>query len=137
MAQPPQVDPKSARTAWIGSGRPWRVLRRPLLLIPLLMLALPWSADRLFPLPLPDDDLARVVLAEDVRLLAQSLGAASGRPKTGGEPQACRIRVPADEQAQGRLAALRKVCEEHPGGVPVFVHVLVSGVEVVVRSRGV
>lgn len=32
---------------------------------PLLALALLWLADRLFPLPLPGDDLARVVLAED------------------------------------------------------------------------
>ncbi len=31
----------------------------------LLMLALLWAADRLWPLPLPGDDLARVVLAED------------------------------------------------------------------------
>ena len=30
-----------------------------------LVLALLWSADRLFPLPLPEDDQARVVLAED------------------------------------------------------------------------
>ncbi|CAD5107662.1 peptidoglycan glycosyltransferase PbpC [Zestomonas carbonaria] len=32
---------------------------------PLLALLLLWAADRLFPLPLPGDDLARVVLAED------------------------------------------------------------------------
>ncbi|PAU52632.1 peptidoglycan glycosyltransferase PbpC [Pseudomonas indica] len=45
----------------------WRSLiwRRPWLLWPLLALAALWSADRLFPLPLPEDDLARVVLAED------------------------------------------------------------------------
>src|SRR5690606_14039267 len=42
-----------------------RRLLRPWLAIPLLLLALLWSADRLFPLPLPGDDLARVVLAED------------------------------------------------------------------------
>ena len=35
------------------------------LLILLLPLALLWLADRLFPLPLPEDDLARVVLAVD------------------------------------------------------------------------
>lgn len=40
-------------------------LTRPWLLIPLALLALLWLADRLFPLPLPEDDLARVVLAED------------------------------------------------------------------------
>lgn len=40
-------------------------LTRRWLLILLFPLALLWLADRLFPLPLPDDDLARVVLAED------------------------------------------------------------------------
>ncbi len=38
--------------------------RRRLLLVG-LPLALLWLADRLFPLPLPEDGLARVVLAED------------------------------------------------------------------------
>jgi len=42
-----------------------RWLRRPWLGLPLLLVALLFSADRLFPLPLPQDDLARVVLAED------------------------------------------------------------------------
>jgi penicillin-binding protein 1C len=39
-------------------GRSWLGLA-------LLVLATLWLADRLFPLPLPEDDLARVVLAED------------------------------------------------------------------------
>lgn len=48
-------------TAWPR----WRLrLRRLALLLAGLLLAL-WLADRLFPLPLPEDDLARVVLAED------------------------------------------------------------------------
>lgn len=42
-----------------------RLKRRPWLLAPLGLLALLWLADRLWPLPLPGDDLARVVLAED------------------------------------------------------------------------
>ncbi|AYC35146.1 penicillin-binding protein 1C [Pseudomonas cavernae] len=42
-----------------------RLIRRPWLLAPLLLVALSWGADRLLPLPLPGDDLARVVLAED------------------------------------------------------------------------
>lgn len=42
-----------------------RRLTRRWLTILLLPLALLWLADRLFPLPLPEDDLARVVLAED------------------------------------------------------------------------
>lgn len=65
MARQLHVAPAPARMAWLRSGHRWRVLRRPLVLIPLLLLALLWSADRLFPLPLPGDDLARVVLAED------------------------------------------------------------------------
>ena len=38
---------------------------RHVVVILILPLALLWLADRLFPLPLPEDDLARVVLAED------------------------------------------------------------------------
>ena len=82
-----------------------------------------------------DGDKGRVVLAEDVRLLEQSL-TGPGRSRNGGEATACRIRVRAGEDSAGRLAALRQLCEAHPGGVPVFVHVLLSTTEVVVRSRG-
>ena len=85
-----------------------------------------------------DGDKGRVVLAEDARLLEHSLGATTTRAKTGGEPSACRIRVRGNGDATPQqLATLRKLCEEHPGGVPVFVHVLVPGLEVVVRSRGI
>ncbi|WJN58579.1 peptidoglycan glycosyltransferase PbpC [Pseudomonas sp. SO81] len=45
--------------------RLWRLLRRPWLGLPLALLLGLWAADRLFPLPLPEDGLARVVLAED------------------------------------------------------------------------
>ena len=45
--------------------RLWPVLRRPWLAAPLCLALLLFAADRLFPLPLPEDDLARVVLAED------------------------------------------------------------------------
>lgn len=45
--------------------RVWRLLRRPWLCLPLLAVLLLVAADRLFPLPMPGDDLARVVLAED------------------------------------------------------------------------
>jgi hypothetical protein len=84
-----------------------------------------------------DGDKGRVVLAEDARLLEQSLGAATTRPKNGGEASACRIRVRGNGDPSAQLTALRKICEEHPGGVPVFVHVMVPGLEVVVRSRGI
>ncbi|HRL92122.1 MAG TPA: peptidoglycan glycosyltransferase PbpC [Pseudomonas sp.] len=43
------------------SRRLWRVLA----ISQLCLFVLLWSADRLFPLPLPEDDQARVVLAED------------------------------------------------------------------------
>jgi DNA polymerase-3 subunit alpha len=84
-----------------------------------------------------DGDKGRVVLAEEVRLLEQSLAAGGGRPRNGGEPSACRVRVRTGEDTTERLAAVRRLCEEHPGGVPVFVHVLLSSTEVVVRARGV
>ncbi|WP_313741392.1 penicillin-binding protein 1C, partial [Pseudomonas sp.] len=45
-------------------SRAGRLCRSAVLAV-LLMLALLWVADRLWPLPLPGDDLARVVLAED------------------------------------------------------------------------
>src|SRR5215813_2775752 len=66
-----------------------------------------------------DGDKGRVVLAEDVRLLEQALADYGSRPKNGGvsEPNACRIRVT-------------------PGRVPVFLHLVLGGQEVVVRTRG-
>lgn len=47
-----------------GHTRAGKVLRA-MLITSLLMAALLWLADRLWPLPMPGDDLARVVLAED------------------------------------------------------------------------
>jgi DNA polymerase-3 subunit alpha len=83
-----------------------------------------------------DGDKGRVVLAEDIRLLEQSLTGA-GRARTGGEATACRVRLRAVEDSAERLASLRRLCDEHPGAVPVFVHVLLPATEVVVRARGV
>jgi DNA polymerase-3 subunit alpha len=85
-----------------------------------------------------DGDKGRVVLAEEVRLLEQSLAGGNTRPRNGGgEPSACRVRVKATGDWSDRLAAVRRVCDEHPGAVPVFVHVLLSTSEVVVRARAV
>ncbi len=40
--------------------------------------------------------------------------------------------------AGGELVrALRGICDEHPGPVPVYLHVPADGHEVVVRARGV
>jgi DNA polymerase-3 subunit alpha len=83
-----------------------------------------------------DGDKGRVVLAEEVRLLEQSL-AAGGRGRTGTEATACRVRVAAGDDSIERMASLRRLFEEYPGGVPVFVHVLLPATEVVVRARGV
>jgi len=83
-----------------------------------------------------DGDKGRVILAEDVRLLEQALGGAARPRAAGGEAGACRIRVVANGNPEARLAALRAICEAHPGGVPVFVHVVLAGQEVVIRSRG-
>ncbi|MGH7393237.1 MAG: hypothetical protein ACREM3_27840, partial [Candidatus Rokuibacteriota bacterium] len=52
-----------------------------------------------------------------------------------GEPSAVRIRVVAAEDPKSVLGSVREACAEHPGAVPVFVHVLLPGREVVVRSR--
>jgi DNA polymerase III alpha subunit len=81
-----------------------------------------------------DGDKGRVVLAEEVRLLEQSL---AGRARNGAEATACRVRVRGGEDSGARIAALRQLCEEYPGGVPVFVHVLLPTTEVIVRARGV
>ena len=86
-----------------------------------------------------DGDKGRVVLAEDVRLLEQALAESAGRPRPGtasGEPSACRIRIAPGEDPSVALAAVRRICGEHPGRVPVFLHLLLDAQEVVVRARG-
>jgi DNA-directed DNA polymerase III PolC len=85
-----------------------------------------------------DSEKGRVVLAEDVRLLDQSLATGPGpRARNGGEPSACRVRVRGGQGAEQMLDALKQLCDEHAGVVPVFVHLLLPGHEVVVRARGV
>jgi DNA polymerase-3 subunit alpha len=86
-----------------------------------------------------DGDKGRVVLAEDVRLLEQALAESGGRPRNGGgvsEPNACRIRVTPGEDPSAALAVVRQLCGEYPGRVPVFLHLVIGGQEVVVRTRG-
>jgi len=86
-----------------------------------------------------DGDKGRVVLAEDVRLLEQALAESAGRPRPASgpvEPSACRIRVAPGEDPSVAFAAVRRVCGEHPGRVPVFLHLLLGVQEVVVRARG-
>jgi len=86
-----------------------------------------------------DGEKGRVILADDIRLLQQALADANGRPRNGGtagEPNACRIRVAAVADPAPTLAALRQLCVEHPGRVPVFLHLQIASQEVVVRARG-
>jgi hypothetical protein len=85
-----------------------------------------------------DGDKGRVVLAEDVRLLEQALADYGSRPKSAGvsEPNACRIRLAPGEDPGAALAAVKQLCGNHPGRVPVFLHLLVGAQEVVVRTRG-
>ncbi len=84
---------------------------------------------------LDDSDRGRVVLAEDVRPLAQALheGAARGAPA--GEPHALRIRLRPGEDAEQVLAAVKTLCADHRGPVPLFLHLLLATQEVVVRAR--
>ena len=85
-----------------------------------------------------DGDKGRVVLAEDVRLLEQALADSASRPRNGGgapEANACRIRVMPGEDPQVALKIVRQLCDEHPGRVPVFLHLVIGGQEVVVRTR--
>jgi DNA polymerase-3 subunit alpha len=83
-----------------------------------------------------DGDKGRVVLAEEVRSLSDLVpGPALPPSASAGEPNACRIRVPAGGALTETVASLRRICAEHAGGVPVFVHVLFPGQEVVVLSR--
>jgi penicillin-binding protein 1C len=60
-----RVKPFYLLTLSVWRKRLWPLLRRPWLWLPLCLVLVLALADRLFPLPLPSDDLARVVLAED------------------------------------------------------------------------
>ena len=90
-----------------------------------------------------DTEKGRVVLAEKVQLLEHALAGGNDRAGnghgngSGGAPNACRVRVPGDGDVAAILVSLRRVCGEHAGGVPLFVHVLVPSLEVVVRATSV
>jgi DNA polymerase III subunit alpha len=82
-----------------------------------------------------DSDKGRVVLAEEIRPLEETLGAS-----TGGGPAApaltCRLRVRVGEQGmETLLTAVRAICREHPGRTPLFLHVLLPEQEVVIRAK--
>jgi len=80
-----------------------------------------------------DSDKGRVVLAEEVKPLDDAMAAAKGG-EPGGQALTCRILMRAGDYAlDERLVSLRTVCQEHRGGTPLFVHVLLPEQEVVVR----
>jgi DNA polymerase-3 subunit alpha len=83
---------------------------------------------------LDESDKGRVVLAEEVRALEEVLREPVPRGEGSAAPHACRLRVPG-ERATAVLAALARLCAEHAGPVPLFVHVLLAEQEVVLRSR--
>jgi DNA polymerase-3 subunit alpha len=75
----------------------------------------------------------RKLLAEEVRPLPTGppLEVLEG-PRAA---QGCRIRLAAGPSATDRLAAIRALCDAHPGTVPVSLHVELPASEVIVRSR--
>jgi DNA polymerase-3 subunit alpha len=102
-----------------------------------------------------ETDKGRVVLAEEIRPLEGTAphpgdprvraGTPPGYPvetaepidrEGAGEPQTCRIRVSANGESQALLESIKRLCGEHPGRVPLFVHLLLPEHEVVVRVKG-
>jgi len=104
-----------------------------------------------------DSDKGRVVLAEEVKPLDEATVAAARAAQSGGAAvpdgpgnvahadapsreaaaHTCRVRVrPGSTGADEMLAAVRRICESHPGSTPLFVHVLLADQEVVVRAKG-
>jgi DNA polymerase-3 subunit alpha len=83
---------------------------------------------------LDESDKGRVVLAEEVLALDEVLQEPVTRPVGEGNPHACRLNIRGDA-APTALGALRRLCAEHAGSVPLFVHVLLAEQEVVLRSR--
>jgi len=102
-----------------------------------------------------ETDKGRVVLAEEIRPLEGTAphpgdprvraGTPPGYPvettepidrEGAGEPQTCRIRVSANGLSQALFESIKRLCGEHPGRVPLFVHLLLPEHEVVVRVKG-
>jgi DNA polymerase-3 subunit alpha len=82
-----------------------------------------------------DSDKGRVVLAEEVRSLDEVLREPRPpSPERETPPHACRLRV-GREGGETTLPALARICAEHAGPVPLFVHVVLAEQEVVLRSR--
>ena len=88
-----------------------------------------------------ETEKGRVVLAEDIRPLGDAAPREAEETDpfdvgTRREPQTCRIRVLANGESEALLESVKRVCGEHPGRVPLFVHLLLPEQEVVVRVKG-
>jgi DNA polymerase-3 subunit alpha len=84
-----------------------------------------------------DSDKGRVVLAEEIRPLEDTLGMGADRGPDGAAVT-CRMRVRVrDQSMEALLTAVRAICREHPGRTPLFLHLLLSEQEVVVRAKEV
>jgi DNA polymerase-3 subunit alpha len=83
---------------------------------------------------LDESDKGRVVLAEEVRALEEILREPTRQAPGESAPHACRLRLPA-EATSAALMVLGRLCAEHAGPVPVFVHVLLAEHEVILKSR--
>jgi len=79
-----------------------------------------------------DTEKGRVILAEEIRPLEQAV---SGAPVGAGGPQACRIRLDGAADPRAVVGGIGVVCGEHPGVVPVFVHIRLPEQEVVIRAK--
>ncbi len=84
-----------------------------------------------------ETEKGRVVLAEEIR---PAEGAAPTPVETtdpfespSAEPQTCRVRVPVNGDDQSLLESVKRLCAEHPGRVPLFLHLLLPEHEIVVR----
>jgi DNA polymerase-3 subunit alpha len=80
-----------------------------------------------------DTDKGRVILAEEIRPLDQTVDAPAGAAPVG-PAHACRIQVRGAD-ATAVLGELRRAADAHPGPVPVFLHILLPEAEVVVRAN--
>jgi len=95
-----------------------------------------------------ETEKGRVVLVEEIAPLPSVLQGGGGGTRsragrgTAGDgtrrhAHACRIRLRAEApEVDKLLGALKQICQQHRGGTPLFVHVLLPEHEVVVKASG-
>lgn len=85
-----------------------------------------------------ETERGRVVLAEEIQPLEGAVPARAASPEPfepPRRPRTCRIRVSAEGNAQAFLEALKRIFTEHRGTTPLFLHLLLSEQEVVIRAK--